>query len=134
MTNLKKKSEQPLNSRSNTPTIEGGEAPAAEEDKEGSPAPDFGGRNAKNPSNMSNAFKIGDAIGYKEKRPTNLERERNIGMFGRGGGDFDAHGNMKSPAMFEQPTGVSPTLGKKNKSPLLGDFTLYRVNKEFENF
>jgi len=31
----------------------------------------------------------------KEKRPTNVERDRNVGLFGQGGGDFDAKGNMK---------------------------------------
>ena len=56
-------------------------------------------------------------------------------MFGRGGGDFDAAGNMKqSPLMFDQSPGISPTLGRKKPNSLLGDFTLYRVNKEFENF
>ena len=56
-------------------------------------------------------------------------------MFGRGGGDFDAAGNHKqSPLMFDQSPGISPTLGRKMPNSLLGDFTLYRVNKEFENF
>ena len=68
-------------------------------------------------------------------RPTNAERNANFGMFGRGGGDFDAAGNMKqSPLMFDQSPGISPTLGRKKPNSLLGDFTLYRVNKEFENF
>ena len=68
----------------------------------------------------------------KQKRPTNMERDHNVGLFGHGGGDFDAKGNMNqnSPIVFDQ----SPTLGKKKQNSLLGDFTLYRVNKEFENF
>ena len=95
-------------------------------DRSVSPSPEFGGSRGA----ATNVFKPGDAIGYKEKRPTNIERERNVGLFGAGGGDFDAKGNMKNaPAVFDQ----SPTLGKK-KHNLLGDFTLYRVNKEFENF
>lgn len=31
----------------------------------------------------------------KEKRPTNLERVQNVGLFGRGCGDFDAMGNAR---------------------------------------
>ena len=77
------------------------------------------------------AFKKGDAIGVKGDRPTPAERVQNVGLFGFGGGNFDVRGNMKqSPLMFDQ----SPSLGKKNNKSLLGDFTLYRVNKEFENF
>jgi len=55
-----------------------------------------------------------------------------VGLFGQGGGDFDADGNFKNHrgAVFDQ----SPTLSKKKHTPLLGDYTLYRVNKEFENF
>ena len=65
-----------------------------------------------------------------------MEREMNVGFFGRGGGAFDAMGNMKqsSPMMYEQSPDSSPTLRKKKHNSLLGDFTLYRVNKEFENF
>ena len=100
-----------------------------------SPSPEFGGGAKETNGNgaASATFKLGDAIGVKEKRPTNMERERNIGMFGRGGGDFDESGNMKtSPLMYD--ASASPSVpGKKNKS-LLGDYTLYRVNKEFENF
>ena len=105
--------------------------------REVSPSPEFGGTGGRTTNNNSSlaggGFKLGDAIGVKEKRPTNIERERNVGLFGRGGGDFDARGNMKaSPLMFDQS--ASPSVpGKKNKS-LLGDYTLYRVNKEFENF
>lgn len=78
------------------------------------------------------AFRLGDAIGVKGARPVGVMREMNVGLFGRGGGDFDARGNMKnSPNMFDQSPSTS--LGKK-KAPLLGDYTLYRVNKEFENF
>ena len=29
----------------------------------------------------------------KEKRPTNIERVQNVGLFGRGCGNFDAFGN-----------------------------------------
>ena len=78
----------------------------------------------------SPGFKKGDAIGVLGRRPTNAERERNVGLFGQGGGDFDAQGNMKNrqPPMLD----VSPTLKKHGN--LLGDMTLYRVNKEFENF
>lgn len=76
------------------------------------------------------AFKLGDKLGM----PTRQERELNVGMFGRGGGNFDAKGNLKSgPGMFDQSPGISST-GKKKGNSLLGDFTLYRVNKEFENF
>lgn len=56
-------------------------------------------------------------------------------MFGRGAGDFDDRGNMKgSPMVFDTSPGISPGLAKKKGTSLLGDFTLYRVNKEFENF
>ena len=74
-----------------------------------------------------------------------MERELNVGLFGRGGGDFDATGNMRgySPMLFTQPdvtvgsTTAAAGAGMiKTKKPkcLLGDFTIYRVNKEFENF
>lgn len=105
-----------------------------------SPAPVFGGRAQNATSVMSGAaesqqpakaFKIGDAIGVKGARPTNTERVHNMGMFGMGGGNFDKSGNVKnSPMMFDQ----SPNIDKKKHKSLLGDFTLYRVNKEFENF
>ena len=66
--------------------------------------------------------------------PTRAEREANVGLFGRGGGDFDKKGNMRaSPIMFDQSPGIA-SAGKKKGNSLLGDFTLYRVNKEFENF
>ncbi len=64
----------------------------------------------------ANQFRKGDPIGKKGSRPTNMEREQNMGMFGRGLGDFDKGGNMKGgPAMFDQspPAGVSPGTGKK---------------------
>lgn len=59
----------------------------------------------------------------------------NVGLFGRGGGNFDAKGNVKRNAgvVFDQSPGHS-AIGKKKGNSLLGDFTLYRVNKEFENF
>lgn len=151
-------------SRTNTPAMTAPEADATnnnatlQEERDPSPAPAFGGlvatENAKevspapdvavrknNTSALSalaaadeyhaKVFKRGDAIGVKEARPTNVERVQNVGLFGFGGGNFDMRGNMKqSPLMFDQ----SPTLGKKNPKSLLGDFTLYRVNKEFENF
>ena len=116
---------------------------STENAREVSPAPDFGAavREVKTTSAMSVAataadyhakvFKKGDAIGVKVTKPTNEERVQNVGLFGFGGGNFDPSGNMKqSPLMFDQ----SPTVGKKNPKSLLGDFTLYRVNKEFENF
>ena len=67
----------------------------------------------------------------KEKRPTNMERVQNVGLFGRGCGNFDAFGNAgkKKSNIVETPSSPS-----KKKNNLLGDFTLYRVNKEFENF
>ena len=40
---------------------------------------------------------------FRDKRPPNfMERELNVGLFGRGGGDFDATGNMRgySPMLF----------------------------------
>ena len=67
----------------------------------------------------------------KGARPTNMERAQNFGLFGMGGGQFDMRGNMKnSPMLFDN----SPSIVKKKPNSLLGDFTLYRVNKEFENF
>ena len=70
----------------------------------------------------------------KQCMPTKQERDQNVGMFGRGGGNFDLHGNMKNqPAAYDQSPGLS-SIGKKKGTSLLGDFTLYRVNKEFENF
>ena len=68
----------------------------------------------------------------KGDRPTNAERAQNMGMFGMGGGQFDKKGNMKSsPMMFDQSPSITT---KKKPNSLLGDFTLYRVNREFENF
>lgn len=50
----------------------------------------------------------------KEKVPTRQERVTNVGMFGVGGGDFDASGNMKVPrGMFESSPSQSPLIGKK---------------------
>lgn len=64
-----------------------------------------------------------------------MERDMNVGMFGRGGGAFDASGNVKnSPLMYGPSPEVSPSLRKRKPNTLLGDFTQYRVNKEFENF
>ena len=87
--------------------------------REASPAPTFGGgeapdtaskREAANASNMSSRPQPSGAQiatealkGLKATaRPTQLERVQNMGMFGRGGGGFDAKGNMKqSPLMFD---------------------------------
>ena len=72
-----------------------------------------------------------------EKRPSNLDRELNFGMFGRGGGDFDVSGNMKNGPICFDVNAMGPmasTVNKKKPNYLLGDFTLYRVNKEFEHF
>ena len=65
-----------------------------------------------------------------------MEREFNVGFFGRGGGDFDAGGNMRknSPMYFEQFGRTQGANQGKKTNHLLGDFTIYRVNKEFENF
>jgi len=38
--------------------------------------------------------KVRDLGLKKEQRPTNEEREQNVGMFGRGVGDTDAKGNL----------------------------------------
>jgi len=47
-------------------------------------------------------------------------------------GEFDAQGNPKEVA--RPVIEASPAQTKKKHNSLLGDFTLYKVNKEFVNF
>lgn len=60
-----------------------------------------------------------------------------VGMFGAGAGIFDANISAKTAAHINEQVkyagGVPLRSPKKNPS-LLGDFTMHRVNKEFENF
>eukprot|EP00353_Schmidingerella_taraikaensis_P010032 CAMPEP_0185574492 /NCGR_PEP_ID=MMETSP0434-20130131/5946_1 /TAXON_ID=626734 ORGANISM="Favella taraikaensis, Strain Fe Narragansett Bay" /NCGR_SAMPLE_ID=MMETSP0434 /ASSEMBLY_ACC=CAM_ASM_000379 /LENGTH=498 /DNA_ID=CAMNT_0028191095 /DNA_START=2150 /DNA_END=3646 /DNA_ORIENTATION=+ len=81
---------KPLDAAQHPEGSQGADNGAAPKERDVSPSPEFGGRSAN-----SNTYKRGDAIGVLEKRPTNMERERNFGMFGQGVGDFDAQGNMK---------------------------------------
>jgi len=86
--------------------------------------------------NNNFGYKRGDAIGVLARRPTNSERQMNVGLFGSGGGNFDTHGNMwnRQAGTIEQSPALSGGGGNKKHGSLLGDMTLYRVNKEFENF
>lgn len=87
---------------------------------------------------MSAGFKLGDPIGEKpQKGVIPKQTGDEMGLFGMGIGKFDKNGKQiggESGAVDKASQGMSPLIVKKNKGSLLGDFTLYRVNKEFENF
>ena len=59
-----------------------------------------------------------------------------IGMFGAGTGKFAAGAQNKGgqhPSINDKNTDQSPGINRRKKE-VLGDFTMFRLNKEFENF
>ena len=59
-----------------------------------------------------------------------------MGMFGAGTGKFAAGGQNKGgqhPSINDKNTDQSPGINRRKKE-VLGDFTMFRLNKEFENF
>ena len=59
-----------------------------------------------------------------------------MGMFGTGTGKFGDGGNKKGgqhPSVYDKNLDQSPGINRK-KREVLGDFTLFKLNKEFENF
>ena len=61
-----------------------------------------------------------------------------MGMFGAGTGKFEDTGAQKKkggqhPSVNDKNPDQSPGLNRRKKE-VLGDFTMFRLNKEFENF
>ena len=60
-----------------------------------------------------------------------------MGMFGAGAGKFVEGQSKKKggqhPSVYDKNTDQSPGLNRRKKE-VLGDFTIFKLNKEFENF